>query len=96
MEQLTLVSKQPRLLKPLVEAALRNELRLLQAGIQRSEQKLQQWESRFGLPTLEFVRRYENDQFEESLELAEWIGEHRLMTRLLEKAQILQEVTFAN
>lgn len=96
MEQLTLVSKQPRLLKPLVEAALRNELRLVQAGIQRSEQKLQQWEARYGLPTLEFVRRYENDQFEESLELAEWIGEHRLMTRLLEKAQILQEVQFAN
>lgn len=96
MEQLTLVSKHARPLKPLVEAALKNELRLLQAGIQRSEQKLRQWEARYGLPTLEFVRRYENDQFEETLELAEWVGEHRLMTRLLEKAQILQEVKFAN
>lgn len=96
MEQLTLVSNHTRPLKPLVEAALRNELRLLQTGIQRSEQKLQQWEARYGLPTLEFVRRYENDQFEETLELAEWVGEHRLMTRLLEKVQILQEVKFAN
>ncbi len=96
MEQLTLVSNHTRSLKPLVEAALQNELRLLQAGIQRSEQKLRTWEARYGFPTSEFVHRYENDQFEETLEFAEWIGEHRLLARLLEKAQILQEVKFAN
>lgn len=40
----------------LTEAALHNELRLLGAGIRRTEQKLQEFETRYGLPTAEFIR----------------------------------------
>jgi hypothetical protein len=79
-----------------VEAALQNELRLLQAGIHRSQQRLQVLETQYGLSTDEFLRRYENNQLDETLEFAEWIGEHRLLERLQEKAQTLQEVQFAD
>jgi ferritin len=96
MEELTLVSTHQRPLKPLVEAALKNELRLLQAGIQRSQQKLHDFETRYSLSTIDFLRRFESDQLEETLEFAEWVGEHRLLTRLLEKAKVLQEVRFAD
>jgi len=96
MEELTLVSARQRPLKPLVEAALQNELRLLEAGIRRSQQKLQEMESRHGMLTEDFLRRYENNQLEETLEFAEWIGEHHLLTRLQEKAQTLLEVQFAD
>lgn len=37
MTELTLISTNQRPLKPLVEAALANELRLLEAGIRRTE-----------------------------------------------------------
>ena len=96
MAELKLFSSRQQSLRPLVEAALQNEIRLLQAGIHRCQQKLQEFEAQYGLATAEFVRRYENDQLEETLELAEWIGEYRLLARLLEKAQILQEVQFAD
>ena len=96
MVELTLRSPRQHSLKPLVLGALQNELRLLQAGIQRSQQKLQEFEARYGFATDEFLRRYENNQMEETLELAEWIGEYRMLERLKEKAQTLQEVQFAD
>ena len=96
MGELTLISPRKRQLKPLVEAALDNELRLLGAGIRRTEQKLQEFETRYGLPSAEFIQRYEQDELEETLEFAEWIGEYRLLERLQEKADTLREIHFAN
>jgi hypothetical protein len=96
MAELTLISSSHRPLQSLVEGALQNELRLLEAGIRRSEQRLQEFEARYGLSTAEFVQHYENDELEETLELAEWIGESRLRERLLEKADALRAIRFAD
>ena len=96
MTELTLVSSRQRPLKPLVEAALANELRLLEAGIRRTEQRLRELEAKYQLPTDEFIRRFEGDEFKETLEFAEWIGEYRLLERLREKADTLRGIEFAN
>jgi hypothetical protein len=96
MTELTLRSTRPHSLRPLVEAALQNELRLLQVGIRRSQQKLQELEARYGFSTEEFLQNYENNELDETLEFAEWIGEHRLLERLQEKVQTLREVQFAD
>lgn len=96
MAELTLVSTSQHSLKPLVEAALTNELRLLETGIRRTEQRLQEFEAKYQLPTAEFIRRYEHNEFAETLEFAEWIGEYRLLERLREKAETLRGIQFAN
>ena len=96
MSELTLVSAHQRPLKPLVEAALANELRLLEASIRRTEDRLHKFETTYELLTDEFIRRFENDELEETLELAEWIGEYRLLNRLREKAETLRGIKFAN
>jgi len=96
MAELTLISPRERQLRPVVEAAIRTELRLLGVGIRRTEQKVREFEARYGLPSAEFIRRYEQDELEETLEFAEWIGEYRLLQRLREKANTLQEIRFAN
>lgn len=96
MSELTLVSPHGHSLKPLVQAAIENELRILEAGIRRAEQRIKEFESRYHLSTQDFVRRYEKDEIEESLEFAEWIGESRLLGRLREKAETLMGVKFAN
>lgn len=96
MAELKLISPRQRQLKPLVEAALQNELRLLEAGIQRTEQRLQEFEAQYDLSSAEFIRRYEQDELEETLQFAEWIGEYRLLERLREKADILREIQFVN
>jgi hypothetical protein len=96
MAELILVSPSQRPIQPLVEGALQNELRLLEAGIRRSEQRLQAFESRYGLSTADFLQRYENDALEETLEFAEWIGEYRLRERLQEKVEALRAIRFAD
>ena len=96
MSHLTLASSTGRPLRPLVEAALQNELRLLEAGLKRSEHRLQDFETRHGMATNEFIQHYENDELSETLEFAEWIGEARLIERLKEKVQILRGVQFAD
>ena len=96
MAELILVSPRQRLLRPLVEAALQNELRLLEAGIRRTQQRLSAFETRYGLSTAEFLQRYEDDELQETLDLAEWVGEHRMLERLQSKATTLREIQFAN
>jgi phage shock protein A len=96
MVELVLISPGQRPLRPLVEAALHNELRLLQAGIHRTEQRLRAFEAQYGVSSAEFLQRYENDELPETLDLAEWVGEYRLLERLREKADTLQDIHFAN
>ncbi len=96
MSTLTLTSNQQRPLRPLVEAALKNELRLLEAGIARTEARLQAFEAEYALTSAEFVRRYENDELPETLAYGEWIGELRMLARLREKAETLRGIQVAD
>ena len=96
MAELTLISSCQHPLRPLVETALQNELRLLQVNIKRTEQRLQNFENRFGLSTAEFIQLFENDKLKETIDYVEWVGEYRLLNRLYEKAEALREIRFAN
>ena len=96
MSQLTLISTSDRPLKPLVEAALVNELRSLESAIRVSERNVSEFEIKYGMGTTEFIRRFENDEIEESPDMEDWIGEHRLLERLREKAEALKGIEFAN
>lgn len=96
MSELILTSPRERPLRPLVQAALDNELRIVHAGIQRTEQRLRALETQYGMTTEEFIQRYENDELPETLAFVAWLGECRLRERLREKAETLQEIRIAN
>lgn len=95
MAKLTLISTRDYSLQPLVEAALANELRSLEAGIQRTEQRLREFEHKHQMTTVEFIAQYENDELPETLEFAEWIGEYRLLMRLRDKVETVRGIQFA-
>jgi len=96
MSQLTLISRTERPLRPLVEGAIANELHSIEAAIQITEHRIGEFETKYGMSTTEFIRRFENDEMEESPDLDDWIGEHRLLGRLREKAEALKGIAFAN
>ena len=96
MTDLKLISNRNRQLKPLVEAALANELRLIEAGQRQTETRLREFEKKHKMQTKEFVTRYENDEIRETMDFAEWIGEFRMLERLREKAETLRDIRFAN
>ena len=96
MSGLRLVSTRKRQLKPLVEAAIANELRLLEAGVRRTEKRLHEFEEKYNLGTQKFISRYENDELEETLDFDEWIGEFKMLARLREKVDTLRDIRFEN
>ncbi|MEP0916629.1 hypothetical protein NC981_07345 [Leptolyngbya sp. DQ-M1] len=83
-------------MRSLIEAVIAESLSSVEAGIQRTQTRLEAFETQYQLSTEEFLRRYENDELQETLELDEWIGESRMLKRLQEKATRLKEVEFAD
>jgi hypothetical protein len=96
MNELKLISRHSDPVKPLIEAALSEALRSTEAGIRQTLQRLQAFETQYQLSTAEFIQRYSNDEFPETLELDEWIGESRMLARLQDKADKLRSIEFAN
>ncbi|MBC8184910.1 hypothetical protein H8E88_27780 [candidate division KSB1 bacterium] len=96
MTKLTLISSKKQPLKPLVEAAIQNELRLLKVGIDKTKRRIKEYELQNKMATDKFLRLFEQDKLEENLDFAEWIGEYRLLERLEQKEETLEEVKFAD
>jgi len=96
MTELTLISSATRSIKPLVEAALLNEARLLEAGMRQTQHRLRKFEHQYGMPTDEFVLKYANNEIQETLETIEWLGEYRMAQTIQEKLDTLKEIRFAN
>jgi len=71
-------------------------LQLLAHSIQRTESRLREFEDKHQLSIEEFLRRYENDEFSETLELDEWIGESMMLKRLQKNLDIYGGVKFVN
>jgi len=87
MSELKLISRHPGSIKSLVERAIIATLRSTEAGIKTTEQRLQEFEQKYQMSTEEFIQRYENDEFQETLEFVEWIGEYRMLKGLREDAE---------
>ncbi len=96
MSELKLIASGNRDIRPMVEAALQNELRLLEAGIKRTEHNLRRFEEKYNMNTTSFIAAYENDNVEETVEFAEWIGEFRMLERLSQKSKVLKSIQFEN
>ncbi len=96
MADLTLRSSNPESLQSLIEGVIADALKSTDAGIQRTRARLQTFEQQHQLSTAEFLRRYENDEFLETLDLDEWIGEARMLERLLKRAEQLRGIEFVH
>jgi hypothetical protein len=83
-------------IRPLLEGALENELRILETGIRRTQKNLYQFEIKYKMDTQNFISSYENDEFEETMDTADWIGEYRMLERLNEKADTLKSLKIEN
>ena len=90
MQKVTVISETSVALKPLIESAVRSELRMLDLGLERTRQRLRDFEAQFGLSSDEFTRRYEDGDLSESLDFIEWTGEIQTYELLLERQEALQ------
>ncbi len=89
VEQVIVSTESPRVLRPLLRAAIQTEAKTLAHGIQRTKQRLLAFETQFGMSSDEFERRYLAAEIAESLDFIEWFGEIKMLRVLTEQKQAL-------
>jgi hypothetical protein len=78
-------------LKPLVETAIRNQLKALLHGIQRTKEHIAEFEKRAGLSSAEFEQKLQANEIEESIETIDWNMELAALRLLEGQYQSLNE-----
>jgi predicted DNA-binding protein YlxM (UPF0122 family) len=96
MSELKLRSKDPYSLKQIIQSALLERLHSVEAGIKRTEERLQEFETKYQLSTDEFISRFNNDESAHNFDFDEWIVESRMLTHLQETKKAIEEVEFVN
>jgi hypothetical protein len=91
-QQVIVTTDAPVALKPLLESAIRSELRMLERGLARTSQCLHAFEHQYGLTSEEFERRFAAGEIDESLDYIEWAGEIKTYQLLKAQQQALQRV----
>ncbi|MFN8498505.1 MAG: hypothetical protein U0641_11675 [Anaerolineae bacterium] len=90
-QQVTVTSNTQIQLKPLVEAAIRSEVRMLELGLERTRERLRLFEKRYHLSSTEFIRRFSTGESGESLDFIEWAGEAKTYELVESQLRALQE-----
>jgi len=89
-QQVTVRSQTSLSLKPLLESAIRGELKTLQYGLKRTEQRLAEFEKVYEMSTTEFKERFETGELEEKLDFIDWWGEIKMLALLQARKQALE------
>ncbi len=88
-QQITIVADTSVALKPLVESAIRTELKMLGLGLERTRQRLLTFEERFSMTSADFEQLYTEGNIAESLDFIEWWGEIKTYALLNAQQQAL-------
>lgn len=92
MNELVLKSTNAYPMHSLVEAALENQERLLRAGIARTQKRIEHFEALYATNSVDFQHRFERDEWAESLDALEWLGELKMLILLNQKLEALQGI----
>lgn len=78
-------------LKPLVEAAIRNQIKVLRHGVQRTKERIAEFEKRAGMSSVEFEQKLQADEIAETIETIDWNMELAALRLLESQYQSLSE-----
>lgn len=91
LQQIVIKSNTPVSLKPLLESAIQDRLKILDLGIERTRERLAAFEKRYAMPTAEFERRFDGQDLKETLDFIEWTSEIKMLRLLQEKYDALAQ-----
>ena len=78
-------------IKPLVEVAIRNQLKTLQHGITRTKERIAEFEKRANMSSAEFEKKLQDGKLEETVETIDWNMELTALRLLENQFQSLRE-----
>ncbi len=91
VQQVTIRGEAPISLKPLIESAIRSQLKSLRHGIGRTGERLKSFEQKHGMTSAEFELRFKSQVINESLDFIDWWMEIEALHLLENKYQALHE-----
>lgn len=91
IQQVTITTTLAERAKPRLRAAIQNQVKLLEHGIDRTRARLTAFEKQFTMPSAEFLRRYQTGGIAETVETIEWRMEIEARHLLQDEYQILSE-----
>ncbi|NER25224.1 MAG: hypothetical protein F6J86_00610 [Symploca sp. SIO1B1] len=96
MAEIKLKSKDPDSLRRIIESALSERLQSVKAGIQKTEERLQELENKYQLSTEEFIARFNNDELDHDFDFDEWIGESQMLVHLHQIKESIEGIDFVD
>jgi hypothetical protein len=96
MAELKLKSNDPDSLRQIIQSALSERLHSINAGIKKTQERLQAFETKYKLSTEEFIAQFNNDELAHSFDFDEWIGESRMLTHLQKTKESIEEIDFVD
>ena len=96
MAELTLRSKDPDSLRRIIQSALSERLNSVKAGIKKTEERIQEFETKYQLSTEEFISRFNNDELSHGFDFDEWIGESQMLAHLQQTKESIEDVYFVD
>ncbi|MCW5212262.1 hypothetical protein VU04_05070 [Desulfobulbus sp. TB] len=84
MTQLIVKSSSAANVRPLIQAALDHETRVLNIGIQKTTRRLQDFEQRFGMESRKFYQDFQAGKMGDDMEYMKWAGEYETLLQLQE------------
>jgi hypothetical protein len=96
LQQIIITTNSQIALRPLLEAAIENQKKVLKAGLARTQLRLTQFERQYGMTSAEFERRLTAREIEETFGFTDWRMELGMLKLLQQKYTMLQEARFAD
>lgn len=88
IQHVTITTTSAERAKPLLRAAIQNQVKLLEHGIDRTQARLATFENRYGIASNDFLRRFQSGDMTETLELIEWRMEIEALCLLQDEYEI--------
>jgi len=90
MAEIMIRTDKPESIVPILESAIRNQLKMLKASINRTKMKITSFEQKYNMSTEQFMQKIREGMDDDNLDYVEWIGETKILKRLEEEYKELE------
>ena len=95
LQELTIRTNDRATLEPVLKAAIENEKKMLSLGMERTRQRLVEFEQQYGMTSDLFERRLDAMEVSETVAFSEWRMEIGMLRLLEGQYRALQEAELA-
>ncbi len=92
MAEIVIRTGKPESIRPILDSAIRNQLKLLKASINRTQIRISSFEQKYNISSEQFVQKIREGMDDDNLDFVEWIGETKILKRLEEEYKELEGI----